>query len=111
MLASLYVWAVCQTMRLRFSFESRPRLPQRLGLPQEKLFFVSDQDLTECTGEASSCLYENMTCLLITRAVLRRFGMFSKAEIDPWLAFGYALAVIVLILLQPIKGLEHMLSR
>jgi hypothetical protein len=109
MLASWYVWAVCQTKRLRFSLESRPRMPERIGMEQERLFFVSDQDLKECTGRAASCLYENMTCLLITRQVVRRFGLVSKEKIDPWLALGYGLAVVIFVLLQPIKGLEHML--
>ena len=108
-LAGWYVWAVCQTRRLRFSLDSRPKMPKKTGVAQEKLFFVSDEDLKECSSGAASCLYENMTCLLITRAVLRRFGIFNKTKIDPWLAWGYALAIIVFILLQPIKGLEHML--
>lgn len=73
-----YVWAVTQTLRLRFSKLERPRLPGRIRGKSSWQLFVSDPDITECKREADCCLESNITCLLITRQVLHR--LFPKAR-------------------------------
>jgi hypothetical protein len=73
LLLGWYLWAVFQTARLRFSTLSRPRLPGGLDSECNSPLFVSDCALTQCENPINSCLFENMTCLLITREIIRRF--------------------------------------
>jgi hypothetical protein len=70
LLFSWYLWAVFQTLRLRFSANGRPRLPKQLG--DGARLFVSDDDLDQCRSSRDSCLYRNITSLLITREVIHR---------------------------------------
>jgi hypothetical protein len=72
LLFAWYCWSVVQTWRLRFSVTSRPKLPGKL--PGDSFpMFVSDDQLAACTGPTHAALYDNITCLLITRQVLSRF--------------------------------------
>lgn len=73
LLFSWYLWSIFQTARLRFSTLSRPRLPKRVGPKGSYPFFVADCDLEACESPLHSCLFENMTCLLITHEIVRRF--------------------------------------
>jgi hypothetical protein len=72
LLLGWYLWAILQTARLRFSTLSRPRLPGSLDSTCNSPLFVSDCSLTQCKTATDSCLFENITCLLITREILRR---------------------------------------
>jgi hypothetical protein len=72
LLFSWYWWSVIQTWRLRFSETSRPRLPGKL--PGDRFpMYVSDDQLAACKGPTHAALYDNITCLLITKQVLSRF--------------------------------------
>jgi hypothetical protein len=73
-----YVWAVTQTLRLRFSNLERPQLPNTIIRKSPWPLFVSDPEITDCEREADCCLESNITCLLITRQVLHR--LFPKAR-------------------------------
>jgi hypothetical protein len=72
LLAAWYWWSVIQTWRLRFSETSRPKLPGSLGPGYDEMY-VSDDALALCGGPTHAALYDNITCLLITRRVLGRF--------------------------------------
>jgi hypothetical protein len=79
LLFAWYLWSICQTARLRFSDIHRPRIarivhtssysPSHAPYP----LFVPDDVLEKCERPIDYCLYKNMTCLLITREVVRRF--------------------------------------
>ena len=72
LLFAWYWWSVMQTWRLRFSKTSRPKLPGKL--PDDNFpMFVSDDELAACDGPTHAALYDNITCLLITKQVLSRF--------------------------------------
>jgi hypothetical protein len=75
-----YLWSICQTARLRFSNVHRPRLARIAPLPScywpghsASPLFVPDSALERCERPTDSCLYKNITCLLITVEVVRRF--------------------------------------
>lgn len=72
-----YVWAVTQTLRLRFSKLERPCLPPTIIRKSPWPLFISDPEITNCEREVDCCLESNITCLLITRQVLHR--IFPKA--------------------------------
>jgi hypothetical protein len=82
LLFSWYLWGVFQTRRLRYSGDGRPRLPKGLEDKHKAdgnslgVSFVSDDDLNDCQTPQDCWLYENITCLLITREVLCRFWKF-----------------------------------
>jgi hypothetical protein len=73
LLLSWYLWSVLQTWRLRFSANGRPRLPQWVTDELENILFVSDNALYGSRAPGSEYLYENITSLMITRALLRRW--------------------------------------
>jgi hypothetical protein len=80
LLLAWYLWSICQTARLRFSEVHRPRIA-RIASPSSPYdsanvpypLFVPDDALENCARPIDSCLYKNMTCLLITREVILRF--------------------------------------
>jgi hypothetical protein len=81
LLLAWYLWSICQTARLRFSDIHRPRIarqspPTADYRPSDAPYplFVPDDALERHERPIDCCLYENMTCLLITREVIRRFG-------------------------------------
>lgn len=73
-----YTWALMQTKRLRFSESARPRLPKRLDDPVASRLFLSDDELAHCRTPIDSCLYNNITCLFITRQIFKRFFWFRR---------------------------------
>jgi hypothetical protein len=87
LLFAWYLWSIYQTARLRFSAIHRPRLA-RLSicrppyLPSENAYdlFISDNTLESCTRFSDNCLYQNITCLLISREVICRLCAKLKAE-------------------------------
>jgi hypothetical protein len=81
LLLAWYLWSICQTARLRFSELHRPRIarqspPTADYHPSDAPYplYVPDDALERHERPIDCCLYENMTCLLITREVIRRFG-------------------------------------
>jgi hypothetical protein len=81
LLLAWYLWSICQTARLRFSDIHRPRIARQSAptadyRPSDAPYplFVPDDALERHERPIDCCLYENMTCLLITREVIRRFG-------------------------------------
>jgi hypothetical protein len=80
LLFAWYLWSICQTARLRFSNVHRPRLARIASSPTcywpsyaASSLFVPDNALETCERPTDCCLYKNMTCLLITVEVVRRF--------------------------------------
>lgn len=92
-----YLWAVFQTLRLRFSEMNRPRLPGPVSGKYSWPLFVSDSSITECDREANCCLTSNITCLLITREIVRR--LFPKSKWWPTLGLISVYLSLFLILI------------
>jgi hypothetical protein len=85
-----YLWAVFQTFRLRFSEMNRPRLPHRKSLDvASRVYFVSDEQLSDCSPPISSCLIENIDCFLITRELARRITRLSPIVLNIGLGLAY----------------------
>jgi len=87
LLFAWYLWSVCQTARLRFSEIHRPRIARKLPYLEPYspcdapyALFVPDDALERCDHPIDCCLYANMTCLLITREVIRRFCTHLKHD-------------------------------
>jgi len=107
-----YLWAVTQTRRLRFSRNTRPRLPDARnlidvprtpGLASPDLLFVSDHRL-------SSELIEDLTCLMISRRLAHK--VFSADAATSKRPDIYLILLIVLLAvgwfwIDPVKGLDH----
>jgi hypothetical protein len=79
LLFAWYLWSIYQTARLRFSEIHRPRIARQSThagkyLPRDNAYplFVPDNTLEGCTRFSDNCLYQNITCLLISREVLVR---------------------------------------
>jgi len=108
LLFSWYLWAIFQTRRMRFSMEDRPILPGSLGHPGERLLFVSDEDLNDC-NRGRGCLYRNITCLLITREVLRRFWKKHQDALDIGLVVFYFGLFAAVTLFSPVESLDRFL--
>ena len=111
LLLGWYLWAFCQTARLRFSMESRPVMPAKVSPPSG--FFVADEDLALCRSEKadcgnprSSCLYSNLTCILITRQIVRRFWRTPRRTPDAILGCFYLGLLATLLWTPPMHSLE-----
>jgi hypothetical protein len=129
LLLAWYLWAVCQTSRLRFSEMHRPRLP--LSVPQSEPpslaktpypLFVPDKTLGSCERPTDPCLYRNITTLLITREVIRRFcvsfekhatGLFRRSarwlnrRLTLVLGFAYAVLFVAFDMAAQIRSVDH----
>lgn len=112
LLFSWYLWALLQTKRLRFSGNSRPILPKYLPfLDVPAPLYVSDDALSSCSRPLDSCLYENITCLLITRQIIRRFFAKPGVGINRVLAVAYSVVFVVFVFGLPIQSLDRFLRR
>ena len=109
LLFSWYLWAFFQTRRLRFSENSRPMLPKHLDLGTPVPLYVSDDALSSCSRSVDSCLYENITCLLITRQVLRRFLPHQGSRINWAMAMIYAILFATFVFGLPVQSLDRFL--
>lgn len=107
-LFSWCLWAFFQTRRLRFSGNSRPILPGRLtqGGAAWQLY-VDDTQLGDCSNAMSFCLYENVTCLLITHRLLWRFGRRRQVLFNMLFLAIYLLLFSAFIFLAPVRGLDR----
>jgi hypothetical protein len=129
LLAAWFCWSICQTARLRFSEMHRPRIPFRVP-PKEPYstanapypLFVPDEALERCERPTDQCLYKNITALLITREVVRRFcvsfeksatGVFrrSAAWLRSYLTFVLGIAYcglfFILAFVVEVKSVDH----
>jgi hypothetical protein len=97
---SWYLWAVFQTLRLRFSEYSRPRLPGSLTPGKPHPLFVADEDLTDCFG--------NITCLMISRRILRRIikGALKNDIVDILLVVAYLVVLVLFVYFAPVRSLD-----
>ena len=103
-----YLWAFFQTKRLRFSTNSRPLLPRRLPDTPPGLY-VSEDALSACANPVHSCVFENVTCLLITRQLVRRALHRPGSAVNILLAAFYSVLFVVFVFGFPIQGLDHFL--
>jgi hypothetical protein len=136
LLSGWYLWAFCQTCRLRFSDNGRPWLPAKVGNGMDSvMLFVSDDSLNTCDSPKDCCLYNNITSLLITREILCRFWRFRGnpveapgagqtppakpverdrddcMKVDIFLIAVYSGLLFWFSLFSPIRGLDHFLWR
>jgi hypothetical protein len=111
LLLGWYLWSICQTARLRFSDMNRPRLPGSVRSDAPYMLFVPDEALNACDSPIHSCLYENITCLLITREIVRRFTRLPGTSLNLLLAAGYFTLFALCLFHSHIQSLDHFLSR
>jgi hypothetical protein len=110
LLFSWYIWAFLQTRRLRFSGNSRPMLPKYLpSLDLPAPLYISDDALDRCVRPLDSCLYANITCLLITRQIVRRFLPRGRNRVNIFLAIAYSVLFAIFIFGLPIQSLDRFL--
>jgi hypothetical protein len=131
LLFAWYLWSICQTARLRFSEIHRPRIARKLlyvdpyrPCDAPYALFVPDDALERCNHPIDCCLYENMTCLLITREVIRRFCtnlkndsrkaitsvvVWVEKKLDPVLAGVYLVLFALCIFASHIHSLDRLL--
>jgi hypothetical protein len=95
LLFAWYLWAMLQTARLRFSAMNRPRLPGKVPSTSAYPLYVTDESLASCTSPLSCCLFQNISCLLITRELARRFTGWSNRRLNCSLAPLYFIAFLV----------------
>ncbi|HEY6412070.1 MAG TPA: hypothetical protein VIX42_00185 [Edaphobacter sp.] len=109
LLFAWYLWALVQTARLRFSSMNRPRLPGPVASASSYPLFVTDQGLDNCSPPLSCCLFENIDCLLITRALARRFTGWSDRTLNWSLALLYLVAFLLCAVGLRIQSMERFL--
>ena len=109
LLFSWYLWAFFQTRRLRFSENSRPMLPKHIDLGTPVPLYVSDDALGSCSRSVDSCLYENISCLLITRQVLHRLLPHRGSRINLVLGLIYAILFATFVFGLPVQSLDRFL--
>lgn len=104
-----YLWGLCQTLRLRFSVNGRPQLPCSVDAPTAYPLYVAEEDLSRCETSQDHCLYRNITCLLITREIVRRFFRSPGVGLDIVLAALYLGLFVIAVFLIHVQGLDHFL--
>ncbi len=123
LLSAWFLWSICQTARLRFSALSRPHLPARIvSEPTDSNtpypLYVGDESLEDCCQPVNSCLYENITTLLITREVLRRFlnnlknrrtGEWCEKRVNWILGSIYLVLFLICVVFAPIRSVDRVL--
>ena len=109
LLLGWYLWAVCQTYRLRFSKANRPRLPRNVKSESPVSLFVSDDSLKACAGPKDICLYENITCLLITRETLQRLLPNAKTAVSLTLGLVYIGLFVVGVRVRLIESVDRVM--
>jgi hypothetical protein len=89
---------------------SRPRLPGAGPNPCTAPLYVSDCSLSRCSESNDSCLFENISCFLITRELLKRFTARSYHALN-LLLFGYSALFVVFVMYGHFQSLERFLLR
>ena len=92
-----YGWSIVQTRRLRFSEQTRPRIPG--GNEQGNAFYVSDESLTSGTGGTDLPLYENITSLFITPYLICRLTNGKLKNWQVWAVLGVVYGSLILLCL------------
>ncbi len=133
LLLGWYVWAVSQTLRLRFSENNRSELPYRLNDPIQNHYFVSSQDLGGNAPEAATCtrgledkddsgqpeelgsglthdgfLFKNITCLMIVRNVMLRYLPQRRRLIGIGLILCFVVLAGLLTIFSPIRSIDRL---
>ena len=108
LLAAWLLWAFFQAKRLRFSKCNKPMIPKESTEPTDNSYFVSDQDLSRL-DRPKNMLFKNITCLFITREVIRRFSQVPTRVSDFAIFVSYTAVFLILAFLSPIKSLDHFL--
>ena len=131
LLFAWYLWSIFQTARLRFSEIHRPRIARQSTyagkyLPRDNAYplFVPDNTLDGCTRFSDNCLYQNITCLLISREVLvrlcaklqfesgaraRRLAIWMQRHINQVLGCIYIVLLWLCIFASQVHALDHFL--
>lgn len=119
-----FLWGVLQTWRMRFSPNGRPRLPRMLKDEGLEHLFVSDDDLEHCDGPRDCSLFDNITCLLITRKLVSRLLHFRRAgahgegspsyvsnslPVDALLFSTYGALFLWLCVFTPIRAMDRLM--
>jgi hypothetical protein len=104
-----YLWAMFQTARLRFSTMNRPRLPNDVPSNAAYPLYVTDHSLDNCQPPLSSCLFNNIDCLLITRELARRFTGWTAGKLNWSLMALYVVLFFVCTYGLDIQSLDHFL--
>lgn len=132
LLMAWFLWAICQVSRLGFSEMRRPRMPLLVRIQHPYVtantpypLYVPEEALQACSRTVGSCLYENITTLLITREVLNRFcvnvqkaatGGFRELikqlqeRINLVLCLVYSLLFLAIIFASNVRSLERFVS-
>jgi hypothetical protein len=111
LLLGWYLWSFFQTWRLRFARNERPWLPGKIEALNDLdcRYFVSDDELDRCDSPVHCCLYDNITCPLITQTLICRFFRWSNRKIAALLGVVYACVLILLFVLIQIRSVDHFL--
>jgi hypothetical protein len=104
-----YIWAVFQTLRLRFSTKNRPQLPGQIQGSGPFPIYVSDLDLAQRSGTTDRCLFDNITCLLITRNWFNRLIERYNAWLTPWLFLFYLSVYCLVVFVIRVESLDRIL--
>ena len=104
-----YIWAVFQTLRLRFSTKNRPQLPGQIQGSGPFPIYVSDLDLAQRSGTTDRCLFDNITCLLITRNWFNRLIERYNAWLVPWLFLFYLSVYCLVVFVYRVESLDRIL--
>ncbi len=109
LLFAWYLWGLCHTLRMRFSVNGRPQLPCKVDPPTPYPLYVPDEALSRCESSQDSCLYRNITCLLITREIIRRFLRPARATLDIVLVAVYFALFVIVVVFVHVQSLDHFL--
>jgi hypothetical protein len=104
-----YIWAVCQTLRLRFSRKNRPCLPGNVKGTSPFPLHVSDGELASADGPLDSCLFSNISSLLITRDWFKRLIQRPALWLAPWLFLFYLLVFCLVVFVIRVQSLDRFL--
>lgn len=106
-----YLWGIFQTVRLRFSQESRPHLTSDTDCKLDHSYVVTDESLAVRDSSRSPALYENIECLMITRKLWRRFLPRHWELIDIVTAITCSIGYLALCLFEiiPPRSFDHFL--
>ncbi|NYF50584.1 hypothetical protein [Tunturiibacter gelidoferens] len=104
-----YLWAIFQTARLRFSTMNRPRLPDQVAIASSYPLYVPDRQLSACRNPTNVCLFENISCLLITREILRRFTRWPHRKLNVIFFIIYLGLFLLCVFCGRIQSLERFL--
>ena len=104
-----YIWGLFQTRRMRFSNSKRPRLPKRLDSNSGARLFVSDDDLSHSEEAQSFGLYKRLSCLLITRGLIRWLRNSHQNGLDLIIAVVYLGMLGWFSCVGPFRSIDHLM--